>query len=110
MVHIAELEDLAQFDARNVDPLLNWLTWTRGPRPYYNDFALGAGETGTGFSFVAEWYDPEPKLFFYELNGTSALMNDYVSAAGYTPEPATLFLLGAGGLAIMRRRRVKAAE
>jgi hypothetical protein len=101
-----------EYDATYLDPSIVGFTGL-----YSNDWpatpsmAIQVGEKVTGFSFIAPWYDPSAKIFFYETlasgytqqNATGA-----VAAVGQTvfvPEPATVALLACGFAVAKRVRR-----
>ncbi len=72
-------------DARNIDPSITGFQGTTDP--YYPGPPLldpiVFGERAYGFSFRANAYDPNPKVFWYEVEG-HYLEDDKISAWGWT--------------------------
>ena len=100
-----------EYDARNLDPDIAYLIHSSaGGGIDGNPIArITPGELVEGFSFTTSIYDTSPKYYIYETTAsgyTETNGTGKVAAVGITvPEPATLFLVGLGG--IMLRKRAK---
>jgi hypothetical protein len=102
------------YDARNLNPDIIGFTWTDNGEMHVShtewpyETAIHVDEYVSGFSFVASVYDPSPKYYFYELFPYPTGPGGKVAAVGLTiPEPASLLLLGLGGLALLRKPKDK---
>jgi MprA protease rhombosortase-interaction domain-containing protein len=114
----------APYDARNIAPSAKWLTtfYVRGYQSIFGDSpdAVQSGDTVASFSFRANTYDANSKLFAYDAGQNWATQSGDVSAYGWTgarqsqdpnppatPELSTWALLACSGLAgfALRRRR-----
>lgn len=68
-VIVAHLDDvLPMYDARNLDPSLNWIVYTAPPGewPPPPDRQIQPGEQVMGFGYVANEFGPEPVYYGYE--------------------------------------------
>jgi hypothetical protein len=83
-------EVIPPYDARNLDPDIVWVTSTWGPNWPYSTNPIVVGEHVSGFSFTANVYDPSPKYYFYELQGSYAGESGIISAVGLTGEPGSI--------------------
>jgi hypothetical protein len=96
----------AGYDARNLDPDVQFLAIAL-TQPFINQAtAIQIGEHASGFYFTAFGYDPSPKYYFYETIASGYILTNgtgKVAAVGLTPEPATLLLLGLGGLFLRKK-------
>jgi hypothetical protein len=104
-------------DARNLDPAIIGLVYIDNGRQYVThtewpyETAIKPGEYASGFSFIASVYDSSPKYYCYELFPYPTGLGGKVAAVGLTvPEPASLLLLGLGGLALLRKPKDKRYE
>jgi hypothetical protein len=107
----------ANYDARNLDPLLDTLTYENTPQ--WPDDVSASIEVGSSsqLSFLSGTYDPSSKYYYYETiasGWTQANGSGDVAAVGLTtavPEPSTLALLiaGAAGLLAVAWRRKRHA-
>lgn len=98
---------LPEYDARNLDAdiIRDTHTWTK---PWEDPItSIQISESASEFSFTASLYDPSPKYYQYETLAsgyTQTNSTGKVAAVGLTiPEPATILLLGVGGLALLRK-------
>lgn len=100
-----------EYDGRNLDPeITHFVDTSIDWEDIGTVAAIQSGETVSGFSFMAEYYDPSPKYYDYETldSGWAHENGGYVAAVGQTvPEPAAFLLLGIGAFG-MRRRCVEA--
>jgi hypothetical protein len=96
-----------EYDARNLDPDIQFLAITLS-QPFVNQStAIQIGEHASGFYFTAFGYDPSPKYYFYETIASGYILTNgtgKVAVVGLTPEPATILLLAFGGLFLRRRK------
>ena len=77
------------YDARNLDPAIIFISGTWGPDwapDGCSSNSIMVGETATGFSFVADVYDPSPKYYGYEFQCSYAVNSGIISAVGLTGE------------------------
>ena len=83
------------YDARNLDPSIVMLKTTWAPDWQYTSNPIPVGAYVSGYSFIADVYDPSPKYYFYEFVGSYAVETGYVTAVGLTdsePEEPTIYI------------------
>jgi len=100
-------------DGRNLDPAIIAGIHTENCRHLVvetvcpAETAIQPGQAVSGFSFTASVYDTSPKYYFYSTteSGYVAYTNRFAAVGTTVPEPASLMLLGIGGLALLKPRR-----
>jgi hypothetical protein len=79
-------EVIPEYDARNLDPDITWVSYTWAPDWPNSPDSIPVGASVSEFSYVAVVYDPSPKYYFYETYGNYAGTAGYITAVGLTGE------------------------
>jgi hypothetical protein len=93
------------YDARNLDPQLQWVSNTWGPDWPNTTDPINPGETVSGFSYIAPGLDTAPKYYFYEtVESGYAGETGVVAAVGQTcTEPVSVESHSWGGIKTLYR-------
>jgi hypothetical protein len=77
---------ISEYDARNLDSDIIWISQTWAPSFPNSPDSIPVGASVSGFTYIANVYDPSPKHYGYETYGNYAGSDGYVTAVGLTGE------------------------
>ena len=77
---------ITEYDARNLDPGIIWMSQTWAPSWPNSPDSIPVGAYVSGFTYIANVYDPSPKYYGYETHGNYAGNMGYITAVGLTGE------------------------